>query len=410
MTSKSKILFAFGVGIAAGVAAGCQTYDFEPVEPLAIAQTTQAKTVIAKQAKPNLMLLVDKSGSMDLPTNTADPQCPANCGGSKAALCPATCPTRISELRKAMQTFLSANGTVGRLGMTAFPTDAVCGAPSSVRIELSASADVDKDLQDKANEINAAIQAIQSSGAAGTPNATGGGTPTGLALRTLGNYPPLQDENREDFIIVLTDGLPNCNPGNANTCSNATACKCTLAAGNCAGTFCTLGCLDQGGSVAEVTALRAKKIRTVVVGFGADTAAGDGPVVLNAMAEAGGFARACPLGTNAECGNNNTCDQVSKLCQKRFYQAGNAAELATALAQIGALVAQGDPCVYPLEATPSDPKFLTVLIDGVTTPAGTDTWNYSGGKITFTGALCNKVSNATPSTPVRVEFRIVEGL
>src|SRR5687767_2879846 len=103
------------------LACGCMTYDFEPVAPVAIAQTTQTRTVIAKQHKPNLMLLVDQSGSMDLPTDTANPACPQGCGGSKLNLCPAACPTRISELRAAMNDFLTRHGTVARMGMTGFP-------------------------------------------------------------------------------------------------------------------------------------------------------------------------------------------------------------------------------------------------------------------------------------------------
>ena len=44
---------------------GCMTYDFQPVQPLAIAQTRTGGVIRAKKLKPNLMLLVDKSGSMN---------------------------------------------------------------------------------------------------------------------------------------------------------------------------------------------------------------------------------------------------------------------------------------------------------------------------------------------------------
>src|SRR5262245_46153592 len=87
-------------------ATGCQTYDFEPVTPLAIAQTTQTKTVTAQVLKPDLMILLDKSGSMSSPlpggTNCGSPQ---PCGFPN---CPeATCPTRMGSLRAAMNTFLT---------------------------------------------------------------------------------------------------------------------------------------------------------------------------------------------------------------------------------------------------------------------------------------------------------------
>jgi hypothetical protein len=100
--------------------------------------------------------------------------------------------------------------------------------------------------------------------------------------------------------------------------------------------------------------LRKKNIKTIVVGFGADTAVGAGPDTLNAMAEAGGFARACPMQTDAECGSNNTCDKASKLCVRKFYQASNAAELAKALQDIIDIVKGMDICTYTLDAVPDD--------------------------------------------------------
>jgi len=48
-----------GLTATAVYVAGCQTYDFEPVQPLAVAQTTQKYTTIAQSKKPNMLLLVD---------------------------------------------------------------------------------------------------------------------------------------------------------------------------------------------------------------------------------------------------------------------------------------------------------------------------------------------------------------
>src|SRR5205809_1019309 len=109
--------------VAAVVAAGCQVYDFKPVEPLAISQTTQAKTIRVSSKKPNLMLLVDKSGSMDLPINAGASGCGTNCGtGSGNPICnPTTCDTRWTELQDAMNAFLTASGSVARMGLTYFP-------------------------------------------------------------------------------------------------------------------------------------------------------------------------------------------------------------------------------------------------------------------------------------------------
>ena len=86
------------VGLAVG---GCQTYDFEPVEPLALAQTTERKVVLSRKKKPNIMLLVDKSGSM------------------KSQVTSTT--TRLSEMKSAMNDFLVDYGNTARFGLAVFP-------------------------------------------------------------------------------------------------------------------------------------------------------------------------------------------------------------------------------------------------------------------------------------------------
>jgi len=64
MSKKLKLLWA--ASTFAGLAfAGCQTYNFEPVEPVAFAQTTTTRSFFGKRTKPNLMLVLDKSGSMN---------------------------------------------------------------------------------------------------------------------------------------------------------------------------------------------------------------------------------------------------------------------------------------------------------------------------------------------------------
>src|SRR5687767_7583381 len=94
------------------VMAGCQAYDFEPVSPFGIAQTVKRVTVAARPLKPDLFLVVDKSGSMLLP---ADPTCTGSCS------------TRMDELKVAMRAFLTASGSAAHLGMMPYPADNACG-------------------------------------------------------------------------------------------------------------------------------------------------------------------------------------------------------------------------------------------------------------------------------------------
>lgn len=404
------------VGISLFVTS-CQTYDFERVVPLAVAQTTDKKVIKSKALKPNIMLLVDNSGSMLDPLNSSHP----SCGQCPGANCSAQCPTRIREMKSAMDTFLTGSGAVGRIGLSIYPVYAPgqsCNPASAIDQQFPAPSPTDDGteaaLQSQAIAVNTRIQGLN----------PGGGTPTGNSLRFVGDYAGLNDANdqRDDFVLLLTDGLPNCNSQNPkNVCAcqpgscsapQLTACACTGAGAPNAACLnsanCSLSCLDQDGSVEAVRALRMKNIKTIVVGFGADLAVGSGPAVLNALAKEGGFARTCPDGTDAECGTGNTCIVADKVCSQSFYQAANGTELATALNKISNLLGV-DACTYTLSEQPSDKRYLAVVMDGQTIAEGTDTYSYDYGtsKVTFVGASCAKITRSTVQNPVNVEFRIV---
>lgn len=405
------------LALLALVATACQTYDFERVIPLAVAQTTDKTIVASKRLKPNVMLLVDNSGSMLLPTNSSSPNCPSGCGTASNP-CPGNCPTRVSEMKSAMATFFQTSPTLARFGISKFPTDQQCAAATNIDVSLptpsATDTGTDQSLTATSNQVNAFIQTL----------VPAGGTPTGASLNFLGTYGGINDASdfRDDFILLLTDGLPNCSDANPNglcscgaSCSQTQiqTCACTLTGANaCAGTgsFCAKGCLDQSGSVAAVKALKQRGIRTIVVGFGADLAGGDGPTVLNAMAKEGGFARECPNGTDAECGGTaGSCNTTTKQCSTAFFQAANGTELAAALRKISESF-QGDPCVFTLSSRPSDPRYLSVVIDNQSVASSSTTWTFdaNSNKVTFVGDLCTRLSTSTTQNPVNVEFRIVE--
>lgn len=138
--------------------------------------------------------------------------------------------------------------------------------------------------------------------------------------------------------MLLTDGLPNCNPSNANAvCSCGTnctaqqtmACQCTVS--TCSpSALCSNGCLDASGTVTAVSALSAAGVKTIVVGFGADVATGAAVTVLDSMARAGGAPRSCPNGAAAECGAGGSC-LSNRTCAAAFYSAATGAELSVVL-------------------------------------------------------------------------------
>jgi hypothetical protein len=240
----------------------------------------------------------------------------------------------------------------------------------------------------------------------------------------LATYPRLTNEadpNRLKLVLLLTDGLPNCNPQNPNnqcTALNST-CQCTSKNLNDCDpghVGCSLSCTDEQASVLSIQALQDRKIQTVVVGFGAETGTGNAPDVLNAMADAGGFARTCPNGTDAECNGgpagdpNDGCNLTDHTCKKKYYQANNGDALGQALTAIVNRLSH--PCVWTLDMVPTDPTLISVLVDGVSVPSGPTTWSYSNGDIIFVdaGAICQKLKASTADNPVDLQFQVVNSL
>ncbi len=427
---KWTSLLFLALGVAIGAIAGCQNYSFEPVVPLAVSQTTQARTITARQDKPNTMLVFDRSGSLTLPIDSTQPSCHPDGGaatcGTFADDCPASCVTRDRAIKSTMGSFLTNYGTVARFGMITFPAASdQCGA-GTVRVQIPSASD-DATLNAAASNINSILQSSPASG----------GTPTAATMATLASYAPLLDPNLLDTYILITDGVPNCNANNPHDACNPYngapgngACQCTNDIGNCCPNPCApnppgncapgqninpyrqLGCIDADGTAAAMTSLRVNnRISGFVLGVGDETL-GNG-VTLNAMAEAGGFPRLCPNGTNAECGTNNPCITATRKCTREYYQAGSSQDLGAALDIIRNTLV-GDPCIFTLSDTPSDPQLLSVIVNHQPTQPGPNTWTYVPGiplpKVVFapSGAICTALTNSTPSNPVTLEFRILQ--
>jgi hypothetical protein len=307
-------------------------------------------------------------------------------------------------MQAAMHDFLAANGTSLRMGLAFFPSDNFCGASAAPAVPLNNSPDSDSaGPQATADAIDAQLMG----------KSPAGGTPTAPSLDFVKTQLAGADTaNRPNFVLLLTDGLPNCNAAlDKNTCT------CTEASG-CSGYDNGIGCLDDADTVSQITQLKAAapSISTVVIGFGADLSSGLGAQVLNDMALAGGFPKSCPLGTDAECGANDTCNTSTLVCNTPYYQAANAAELASALSSIGKHITS-EPCKYHLDQAPSDPSLLSVLVNGEEIPGctdatGCDTWTYDAPsqEVDFQGQLCTELQSSTSTNPYEVEFQIVKSL
>jgi len=424
-------------------ASACQTYDFEPVKPLSIGQTQTSTDVQAVANKPNFMLLVDKSGSMDQPVNPTLAAC--HVGSPNGPLCgdpgkvnpcnTAVCPTRWSELVKALDNYITQFPLIGRYGLALFPepeNNGGCGPTTKQTSALPTSpADDDATLQAAANSTRAALDVIKTSNPPG-PTGTGGGTPTAASLAFLGTVPTLVSDNTRDQIVILfTDGLPNCSgdPVVQNR-AGTVACQCTFGpalddCGDGIPPYKGAGCLDVDQAVTAVQFLAGEQVQTYVVGFGAEAGSATARDTLQRIAVAGNvrFPRVCP-GTppNQPCSADNPCDLATGRCTKQYYQANDASDLGTILKTITDPVA--NVCERFLTEVPTDVSLLSVLVDGTAYQPGPDTWVYvsdtqttplsgkPGPAVVFVEGkqLCNQLKASTGANPVNVQIRILKVL
>ena len=206
-------------------------------------QVCDEMTVEATHVPPNLMLVVDTSGSMNDP----------------ATKNPLDTTVKIDLTRQAIGEMLKSGQGKIRFGWTQFPSDGQCG-PGSVAVEPADSS---------ATEVQGRLNGLRQGF---------GGTPTGETLLNVLSSPSMNDTARANFAVLLTDGLPTCPIGIG---ASPTA-------------------QDASSTLQAVGQLRTASIDTFVIGLGEGINGGMGnqginAELLNQMADAGGRPR-----TNAD--------------------------------------------------------------------------------------------------------------
>jgi len=401
------------------LALGCQTYDFEPVPPVSLGSTTKTVNITAIALKPNLMMVLDRSGSMALPFDPTPPAC-GTCGQTGQPACnPSTCPSRWDTVTTTMSQFLSTNATIARMGVAFYPqltgstiTDPTSGNQSNF-CAITTTVDVPIVDSDDAAQLRASAQAvdfaIRKVGSTASPLAggVGGGTPTGDSLTVISQRAGFGSNiSRQSFLLLMTDGLPNCNPNSGlNALVNPAACDCTDGATSAACTFYpTLDCNDFNEVAHKVSDIRSKGIKTIVIGYG-DVFGPSAQNSLQQIALAGDFQRRCQA-DGSECNPSDTaCFQASNphVCAEQFFRVTSQAQLAAALAAVTSAIPQTDPCMVKLTPAPPDGSFISVVVTekGVTTtypypsPAVWTLANSGGDAIlTFHDPLCTKMRTA----------------
>lgn len=212
----------------------------------------------------------------------------------------------------------------------------------------------------------------------------GGATPTAAGVETGAEWLlRAPDRDGELYLLLATDGGPNC-----NAIFDPQTCRCTGPAERLCrmNNFGRINCLDQERTVASVRRVAEMGVQTFVLGLNGTQDFAD---VLDAMAVAGGRARPmAPMG-------------------QRFYPVGSADELVQALTGITSALAQ---CRFVLDAPPPDHNLVDLRLDGrsiVHDPQRRDGWDWSDGEhrvIEFFGPTCETVRQASGGSSLAAAF------
>jgi hypothetical protein len=210
-----------------------------------------------------------------------------------------------------------------------------------------------------------------------------GGTPTAAALqRAYEIFQSVPDSIGRRYIVLATDGAPNCNGA-----ANPNGCACTGTTDSCnprSYSAAAYSCLDDERTLAVLRSLAARGVQTFVMGLAGTGSFAD---VLSAMAVAGGRPR-----TGA----------------RRYYSAESSEAIDAALDAITSSVAG---CYLDLDEAPPDPELVDVRIGSVSLgrdPARSNGWYWAEGtghrRIEFYGETCERVRSGSGGVPLVAAF------
>ena len=253
---------------------------------------------------PDLLIVLDKSGSMrDMPDGT---RCDTgDCGPT----------SKWTQMTAAINQVVMSTDAAIRWGIEFYAADESCAVETMPAAPIA--------------DRNAA--AIAMAIAATMPE---GGTPTRAALSSASLYESTLPDSNPKYILVATDGQPNCVAGAADDLAP-----------------------DDVATIQAVSDSAARGIPVFVVGIGMIPEATQ---TLTAMAIAGGEAQAA---------------------DPRYYPVASTADLVGVLDTIGGMIGS---CSFGLGTVPPVPENIAVLANGVKIPRDithNDGWDYGTGQM-----------------------------
>jgi hypothetical protein len=285
-------------------------------------------TASLQMQPPEIMIVFDKSGSMD------DDVMGNDCGNRTG------CVTKWALTTGGTATVLNMTNSTVNWGLKLFPSNDQCGVNNNIDVQIAAN---------NAAAVNRVIG----------NTSPGGRTPTRYAVQAAVTYLDTRNTPNPKFILLATDGLPNC--ANMSTADNAN---------------------DPMGAVMAVRDAASAGYPTYVVGVA--TAGSNAHNTLNEMAVAGMRPRAG---------------------SPSYYSVNTEAELVTALSTIARSAAT---CTLALPTRPPDPANVGVRVDNMRVPrdpSHANGWDYGAGmqSIILYGQYCTNVMNMT-YTDIRALF------
>lgn len=290
---------------------------------------------------PDMLILLDRSNSMSYSPPT---------------------PPLWDTIRTALITVTSAMDDSVWFGLMAFPNSVApnaCAGLNNQCVEPAPTAVLVPIKENASADIQNALMSLN----------TCGGTPIAMSLQSASQYLMTVADDHPKYILLATDGAPNCNGS-----LNGSTCRCT--GDNCWAN--NMNCLDDARTYSVLDSICADGIKTYVLGMGGATSWTD---VLQGMAVHG--------------------------CTDVYYAAEEPAQIQSALEEIAGAVAS---CEFQMDCSQiPDTEKVNFYFDGEVVPmdaSRTNGWDWSDpceseediGAVEFFGAYCDMIVNGEVSS------------
>jgi hypothetical protein len=286
----------------------------------------------------DVLLVLDRSASMDY-SIASDCYCAASANPG-AGLCRDTtnCTSRWTAIAPAVTTTLSTSSYVN-WGLKLFPSSSNSNCGVTATMDVTISTDPSPSVQ---SQSQAAIQSLVNNIQLSL------GTPTAAALSSTTAYLKTVMDSNKKFILLATDGQPNCG-----------------------GSPASINNVDLAGASTAAAAANTAGFPVYVVGIGPSLSN------LTQIAQAGGT--------------------------KDYYPVSSPQQLVDALAAISKLVGS---CSFKTDTTPPDPNNIAVYVNKQqVSQSANGGWIYdaSSQSVVLTGSYCDDI-NAGKDTAVQILF------